>query len=1384
VTVNTLSDVTNLSDNLTTLREAIFATNTVPGADTIEFEPSLTAGGPVKISLTQGELAITDSLTISGRGSGLLTINGSGQSRVFNVTTKLGDVSFVGLTVARGTALSIGGAGLLVTAHNVLFSDLVLSENIALAGNSGGGALVTADSIRIEHSSFVGNQSLSGSGGGLFTLGATTIVSSQFRSNSARLGGGLAGTSAVQLTDSTIEQNSTSGSGGGIWMNGNGSLTVTNSVIRGNKALAGAAGGSGGGIGGEARVTVIGSQIIENESSFNGGGIGVRNQVTIQNSIVSGNNAALNGGGVYASGALSVTNSQISNNSAGTEANAISYGGGIFVSPNTSAAAIIENTTISGNFASRGGGGISARSNVQTLNILSSTISGNTARKSGGIIAANLLLRHSTVTNNSAIEIHGDLGTFGGVAAYTISLDHSIVAGNHEARSGAPDVSGVLKAKFSLIGTIQGNKLPEAPVGSPDSNGNLIGGPVHGPIDPKLGELTDNGGFTLPDGSHIKTHALLPGSPAINAGDLGLVAGVNDVPHYDEREMPYIRVFNGRIDIGAFEYQEPSDLNLVVDTLVDESDGNYAKGDLSLREAIQLANMYTSMDTIRFDPALTASGPVSIVLTMGELNITDDVSIVGLGSELLTLDASGNDPTPGVFDGKGSRIFKIGDETSNLILVTITGLRLVGADGANAIESVENLVLDGISLEQSAGLTAVIQSAGKLRIERSRIANNTVRVSATNSAVVTSRDLVFQTSEVSQNTGTAISALVDKAGTILIADSNVSDNSGKGIVVTKSPGSFQLLRSTISGNTGGLDIWTLGSVLISDSTFARNVGFVTTTVPGAGGAYIRAMPDNTTVTIERSHFIENRAPSGAGLRVAGSAAIRDSEFRGNTAYSGDGGGLLVTSYFTNGPAQHVITGSTFVDNVATRGGGLFTNVSNFGSIVLENNLFSNNTADTQGGGLAISANGGIATVRRTTFHGNHAAVQGGGAWVSSSGSASMRFEDSTFDGNSARNEGGGGATLVASGQSQISVLQSTISGNSSTGAGGGLSITLSGGSVNLTHSTITQNGFGVGGGVFATGGSPLRISNSIIAGNIAQSTSPDFHKLATNVIVSFSLIGNSGVTGLTPAPVGAPDVRGNIIGGTTSATAINPRLATLAENGGPTKTHALLPNSPAINSGDPAAVPGSNGVPTFDQRGNPYIRVFGGRIDIGAFESQPQPVPGDFNYNGMVDAADYVLYRKGSAVADGNGSGQVTDEDLAVWRAHFGESRLAAAGATSISADAASSVVDDAAAAPVVRRTAPKFVAAAPWDAVSQPAGRTKSTPPFESPAAQLLRDMNGLLALSFERAERSSVHAHDAPNSDWPSAASRSYSHDTIRDAHDEVFTGLSLAVSLMRNR
>jgi hypothetical protein len=102
--------------------------------------------------------------------------------------------------------------------------------------------------------------------------------------------------------------------------------------------------------------------------------------------------------------------------------------------------------------------------------------------------------------------------------------------------------------------------------------------------------------------------------------------------------------------------------------------------------------------------------------------------------------------------------------------------------------------------------------------------------------------------------------------------------------------------------------------------------------------------------------------------------------------------------------------------------------------------------------------------------------------------------------------------------------------------------------------------------------------------------------------------------------------------------------------------------SPAIDAGDPGAVAGVDGVPLHDQRGAPFVRVYGGRIDMGAVEAIPAGLlPGDYNIDGIVDAADYTSWRDqlGWSVtpgtgADGNGDGRVDQQDYEVWVSNFG----------------------------------------------------------------------------------------------------------------------------------
>jgi hypothetical protein len=365
----------------------------------------------------------------------------------------------------------------------------------------------------------------------------------------------------------------------------------------------------------------------------------------------------------------------------------------------------------------------------------------------------------------------------------------------------------------------------------------------------------------------------------------------------------------------------------------------------------------------------------------------------------------------------------------------------------------------------------------------------------------------------------------------------------------------------------------------------------------------------------------------------------------------------------------VIDRSTITGNHARSvGGGILGRSTSERTITVKDSVVSGNSA---------GAAGGIYTrpqmsleVYRSTISGNVAdgsippetySVPNRGRGGGILGDL-ITIVESTIDNNSATESGGG--VWMRGG----TILQSTISGNSAEVSGGG--IWTSDFAATVRHSTIADNSAGVsGGGVFVEDGA-LTLDHTIVATNTAPAGRDLTGLIVATIEVHYSLIGSNAHSGLAEAPVGSPDANGNLIGGSASASRINPLLGDLADNGGPTMTHALMygiiSESPALNAGDPDALPGEEGVPVFDQRGMPFTRVYGGRIDIGAFESQPSgELLGDYNTDGMVDAADYVVWRDEMSVveaggtleelyADGNGDGAIDDWDYRLWRNNFG----------------------------------------------------------------------------------------------------------------------------------
>jgi parallel beta-helix repeat protein len=278
-----------------------------------------------------------------------------------------------------------------------------------------------------------------------------------------------------------------------------------------------------------------------------GGGIANKGTLTLGNCVVS-HNTGNNGGGIWnRNGTLTVVNCTISHNTADRIAPdgwEDGFGGGIELQGEGTLTLV--NSTVSDNEAKSRGGGIYVAYET-TATLTNCTISGNwVTTYGGGLYTEGVLhLTHCTVVNNqaSAERAFGQIGervpkdtVHGGGGVYvkgdTLQFTHTIIANNGKGDCfiAGPDVYGV----SGSLGTNSNNLVGDGSCDAAYSG------------DPLLGPLADNGGATW-------THALLPGSPAIDA-----VSVVSCTLPTDQRGVPRQIVQTSAdtpCDIGAFERQ-------------------------------------------------------------------------------------------------------------------------------------------------------------------------------------------------------------------------------------------------------------------------------------------------------------------------------------------------------------------------------------------------------------------------------------------------------------------------------------------------------------------------------------------------------------------------------------------------------------------------------------------------------------------------------------------------------------------------------------------------------------------------------------------------------------------------------------------------------------
>ncbi len=917
-------------------------------------------------------------------------------------------------------------------------------------------------------------------------------------------------------------------------------------------------------------------------------GAGGEDTLNISNAIFRDNRADV-GGGIHAVlGTLNISDTTLTGNEA-TNVTLLQGGGGLSLEQTDTT---LERVTITNNSAGNTGGGInsfaragSALAGDSNLTIIDSNISNNTAGRAGGIASitrtasadTSLTISGSTISDNTALSVEA-----GGIRAdgAVVTILNSLLSGN-TANNGR-DGGAIFTANSELVienSTLSGNStLSDSGAIHAVSDANLVSG--------------SNTGQSTTD--------IVSSTIAFNSDAAGTVtAEARAATSSTIRFSNSIFSDNADSNLNAFGAGQAAII----------SEGFNISDDAT-------GNLNATGDQPNTDPLLEAladnGGPTQ---THG---LQTGSPAIDVGNSTLPTDQRGltrpfDDPTvANATGGNGSDIgaFEVVlPETPSLLVTTAldvvdefdqqTSLReaiafadsLSGEDiisfnsslagetitlGGSELQINDSLVIDASTLPSPLIIDASGQSrvlsfldaTGNLTIDSLTITGGETAGFGAGINFRSQETLTINNSNVVDNSSdTEGGGVATSNGSIVITNSTVTGNQGggNGGGIRGNGSSVTVVDSVISGNTagedgGGIRI-TGGSVNVTGSEISGNIA-------GIDGGGIHTNSGNVTVT--DSAILDNTALSssgdGGGIRTdAGNVAVINSTIRGNTA-ADDGGGIRTSTGDTS------VINSTIADNSsADSGGGL---ISGNGHVIVTNSTISDNTAGDDGGGIAVAS--GSLSVTNSTISGNTAGVDGGGISTNTN-----LTEDTTL------------------------IVNSTISGNTAGGSGGG--IDNFDGLTRIISSTVTGNQAAIGGGVASFGDSFTRteVGSSVIAGNSSTTGGADVSSQDAGdpdnsfVSLGFNLIGDGQFAGtdfFTDA------VNGDQVG--TTANPLDAVLDELADNGGPTLTHALLPGSPAVDAGNNALAVDADGNPLdFDQRGEGFDRIFGGTVDMGAFES-------------------------------------------------------------------------------------------------------------------------------------------------------------------------------------
>jgi uncharacterized repeat protein (TIGR01451 family) len=633
-------------------------------------------------------------------------------------------------------------------------------------------------------------------------------------------------------------------------------------------------------------------------------------------SIVNGN--ADTGGGISNSGSLILDSVVVSNNIA---ASVRDGGGGIFNSGNLS----LDSVIVSNNFALAGGG--IENGSLENhhplpgtlLRVTDSTISNNSASSAGGGIYdydAPITVVNSTITGNSAFYGGGgifSLGShsFGGTALATEDLINVTIAANTSQIGKGLSITGnaFLDLTNNIIGDGINDAIDSSQAGSGRAyhGGNLIvGSNIPGVMaaDPKLGPLQNNGGPT-------PTMALLPGSPAIDAGVNSLAVDASGNPlTTDQNGRP--RISGANVDLGAYEMQRPS---LSPAPANGQLGTPYSQTITATQSGYQaswgpLTFSYTG--TLPPGLSLSSAGVLSGTPTVaGTFTFTVTVSdLVGFGSQQYSvtinpLPAPVVDTLADNFDydySPGHLSLREALYIAQLPGVTAPVTFVAGLQGNIVLTGGPLAITKGVTIQGGNDLITVdagghssvfhIAGADPAHPITTNISDLTVTNAKNGPGIFNTNDtLTLDGVQVINNFADGID---NNTAALSLVNSTIGWNLGSGIVATD--GAVSLVGSTVANNQGGDQNGNGGGISISASdSFGTTLTAVNTTIADnvadgngggiyASGSIIGSLVLPVRVTLTNVTVAGNSANDGAGIynSLAGRLTIYNTIIGANT----------------------------------------------------------------------------------------------------------------------------------------------------------------------------------------------------------------------------------------------------------------------------------------------------------------------------------------------------------------------------------------------------------------------------------------------------------------------------------------------------------------------